>query len=133
MATIEEILQNDIAHSADFIVSSTGDIDTISGLANIKQALFHRLLTSPATLIHRPNYGVGIKDYQNAPATLATKQKLALRIQEQFEQDDRVEEVTGVSVNFDAQDPSKTVILVRVKVAGYDESSLNFIPFGEGV
>jgi phage baseplate assembly protein W len=133
VATLEEVLGRDIAFAGDFIVSATGDIDLISGLENIKQALFDRLMTSPATLIHRPNYGVGIKDYQNAPATLATKRKLALRIQEQFEQDDRVEKVTAVSINFDAQDPSKTVIIVKVKVQGYDESPMNFIPFGGGV
>jgi hypothetical protein len=133
MATIDEILQRDIAFKGDFQVTATGDIDAISGLENIKQALMHRLITSPATLIHRPNYGVGIKDYQNAPATLATKRKLALRIQEQFEQDDRVEQVLGVSVEFDAVNPSKTLIIVRVKVSGYDEEQMSFIPFGEGV
>lgn len=133
MATLEEALGRDIAFAGDFEVSATGDIDLISGLENIRQALMHRLVTSPATLIHRPNYGVGVKDYQNAPATLATQRKLALRIQEQFEQDDRVEEVTSIAVNFDAIDPSRTTIIVKVKVQGYDESAMSFIPFGGGV
>ena len=133
MATIEEFFKTDIAFSGDFATTPTGDIGKIKGLENVKQALFHRLVTKAGSLIHRPNYGVGIQDYQNAPATLDTKRRLALKIQEQFELDPRVKEVTGIAVNLDSIDPSKVVIVVRVKLQGYDEEAMKFIPFGEGV
>jgi hypothetical protein len=133
MATLDEVMQTDIAFTNDFGVGATGDIDTIAGLANLKQALFNRLTTEQGSLIHRATYGVGVRQWQNAPATLASKRSLALRIQEQFLLDDRVEEVTGVSINFDDINPSKTVIVVRVKAKGYDETQMSFIPFGEGV
>lgn len=131
MATIEELMQTDLAFGEDYSVTPTGDIDTIKGLANVKQALFHRLTTEQGSLIHRPTYGVGLKQYQNAPNTLASKRSLALKIQEQFLQDDRIEEVTGISINSDDLSPSKVVIVVRVKVKGYDEDKMTFIPFGE--
>lgn len=132
MATIEEAYKKDLAYKSDFVLSSTGDFDTISGLENMKQALFNRLVTSPGSLIHRPNYGVGIKDFQNSPSTLSTQRQLALRIQEQFELDPRVEKVTGVQVNFDTLTPEKSIIIVKVKLQGYDEEAMKFIPFGEG-
>lgn len=133
MANIEEILGRDIAHKSDYVLTATGDLDTISGLENIKNALFHRLITSPGSLIHRPNYGVGIKDFQGAPNTIDVKRQMALKIQEQFEQDPRVESVLGVSINSDDLTPEKTEVIVRVRVQGYDELSASFLPFGEGV
>lgn len=130
MANIDEILGTDIAHKSDYILTSTGDLDTLSGLENVKNALFHRLITSPGSLIHRPNYGVGIKDYQNAPNSIEIQRQLALRIQEQFEQDPRVEKVLGVSLNYEDLSPEFVEIIVRVRITGYDEVEAKFIPFG---
>jgi hypothetical protein len=133
MATIEETLGTDLAHISDLKKSATGDLDKLSGLANVEAALFHRLITEPGTLIHRPNYGVGIKQYQNGPNTLSSQRQLALRIQEQFIQDDRVEAVLGVSVKSEDTSPHKVILTVRVKIVGYGEAALQFTPFGEGI
>jgi hypothetical protein len=133
MSNITEILGCDIAHKGDFLLTATGDLDVISGLANIKDALFRRLVTTPGTLIHRPNYGVGIEDFEGALMSLENQRTLAGRIQEQFEQDPRVEQVTGVQVIVDDVTPDKIQIIVRVKISGYDEITASFVPFGEGV
>jgi hypothetical protein len=133
MANLEEFLGTDIAFKGDFLRTATGDLDTISGLESVKNALFHRLITTPGTLIHRPDFGVGIKDFQNAPATLDSQRQLALRIKEQFELDPRVEEVIGVRMNVADLTPDKITVTVRVKIRGYDEEAMEFIPFGEGV
>lgn len=133
MATLLEVFKTDLAHKGDFLRSSTGDIDTISGLENLRNALFHRLVTTPGSLIHRPLYGCGVKDFQNAPNTLANQRKLAGRIGQQFPQDPRVEKVLSVSVTFNEVSPEKTVVAVRVKPQGYDEATLTFIPFGDTV
>lgn len=133
MATIEEFLKRDIAHKGDFLVTSTGDLDTISGLENVQNALFHRLITSPGSLIHRPNYGVGIKDFQNSINDIENQRRLALRIQEQYELDPRVEEVLGVRVDVGDLTPEKIIVTVRYNVLGYGEVTSRFIPFGEGV
>lgn len=132
MANITETYLTDIAHNGDIQRTATGDIDKISGLANLKQALFHRLLAVPGSLIHRPLYGVGIKLFQNAPSSYSQQQALALRIQENFARDERVEEVTGVL--FEVNDnPQLTVIKVKVKPVGYEETVFPFLPFGTEV
>lgn len=133
MATVEETMGRDIAHVGDFVKTATGDLDSISGLPNIKSALMHRLLTTPGSFILRPTYGVGIKDYQNGPSTYALQQQLAVRIKEQFEQDPRIDEVTGVRVEFDEAKPELSNIIVKVRLVGYDEVETTFQPFTEGI
>jgi phage baseplate assembly protein W len=133
MATLLEVFKTDLVHKSDFLKSATGDIGKISGLENYKNALFHRLVTTPGSLIHRPLYGVGVKEFQNAPPTLANQRKLAGRINEQFMQDPRTEKVVSVAINFNATSPERMVITVRVKPKGYDEATLTFIPFGDTV
>lgn len=131
MATIEETLGRDFAFTTDLVRSPTGDLDTITGLPNIRQALLHRLMTVPGSLIHRPLYGVGVKQFQNAPSSLAVLRSLAIRIQEQFMQDPRVEKVEGVRVVRDDYSPELVYIIIRVKIVGYGETELKYTPFGE--
>ena len=131
MASIEEIYGRDIAFKSDLVITPAGDIDTISGIDNVKEALFRRLITSKGSLVHRPDYGVGIKDFQNSPSTLFYQQQLAAKIKEQFELDPRVEKVVGVSIDFDDYSPQIVNIKVRVKLVGYGETAMNFIPFGD--
>lgn len=135
MANVTETLLTDIKFKGDTVrrtdAGHLGDIDTISGLDNVKDALFRRLVTVPGTVIHRPTYGVGLPRFLNGPNYLASQKALALKIEEQFAQDSRVEEVT--SVQFESADltPEKLKITVRVKVVGYGETEMTFIPFGE--
>jgi len=131
MATVEEALLTDLIHRADFKATPAGDLEIVSGLLNLKQALFHRLITSPGALVHRPDYGVGIKNYQNATNTLDTQRKLATTIVEQFSRDPRISEVSGIRITNEDSNPSRVVIYVRVKAVGYDEITLDFKPFGE--
>jgi hypothetical protein len=124
-------LRKDIAHKSDFVKTASGDLDTISGLENIKMALFHRLITIPGSLVHRPNYGIGIQSFQNAINSLANQQKIAILIQEQFELDPDVDSVTGVEIQNADLTPEKIIILVKVKIRGYDEVEIEFTPFGD--
>ena len=134
MANITEILLTDIEHDKDFVrIAGEGDLQLISGLKNMKAALLRRLVTSPGALVHRPEYGVGIKDFQNAPNTLETRRSLALRIRDNFLRDSRVEEVSGVQVIFDDNSPQIVTIIARVKIIGFSEQEFSFIPFGEAV
>lgn len=133
MASITEVLGRDIAHKSDYVPRASGDLDTVEGLENYKLALFHRLITSPGSLAWRPNYGVGMKDFQNAPSGLSAQRDLARRIQDQFELDPRTEAVLGVVFNADDANPELTEVLVRVKPVGYDEITATFTPFGQGV
>ncbi len=135
MADITETLLTDIKFKKDTVrrtdVGHLGDIDTISGLENLKDALFRRLVTVPGSVVHRPEYGVGLPQFQNAPNTVATRKAIALRIGEQFAEDVRVEEVTAVDFESGDLTPETLKITVKVKVVGYGETEMTFIPFGE--
>ena len=131
MALIDEILLRDIAHKGDLQAAAHGDLQRISGLNNLKDALLRRLKTQKGTLVHRPDYGVSIKDFQNAPNTLANHQRMATRIKEQFEQDPRVASVVGVKIIVDKLRPEVITIFVRVIITGLKEIALDFKPFGE--
>ncbi len=131
MAKIEELYLTDIKHSKDHIRTEGGNLETISGIENVRQALFHRLITEKGSIVHRPLFGVGAKQYQNVTMTLAKKEELALEIKEQFEQDERVEEVTGVLYNATDFEPEKFSIILRVNLVGYGEDTITFTPFGD--
>ena len=119
MSTLIETYLKDLAFTDDFIKTPKGDIETIEGIANVRQALFARLITSKGTIIHRPDFGVGIKDYQNSISSLSRQQELAQRIGEQFSLDPRVSEVVSVSINYSDSTPEKVEILVKIKLIGY--------------
>ena len=131
MASIDEFLKKDIAFKSDFVKSPTGDLDTIQGLDNLKEALMRCLLTTPGSIIHRPEYGVNIKAYQGALNSIENQRRLAITIKEQFEKDSRVEQVIGVSVDYKDKTPEMVTINVRVRVVGYGETGFGFIPFGD--
>ena len=130
MSRTDDLLLTDIAHSKDLLRAADGDLDTIKGIANVREALFRRLMTTPGSLIHRPEYGVGIKSWQNATMTLDNQRSLAKKIQQQFERDFRVAQVTSVRVIQDPQVPGKVTIFVKVIIDGYEEASMEFVPFG---
>ena len=126
----EETFLQDIAFGSDLAVSSSGDLQSATGFANIKQQLLHRLITQPGTLIHRPDYGVGIKDFQNAVNSISNQRALALRIEEQFKQDIRVNDVLNVSVDAADSRPEQVTIKIKVLLVGLGEVDLSYKPFG---
>lgn len=133
MSDITEALKTDLAHIGDIQRASSGDVGRIAGLNNLKQALFHRLITVPGSLVHRPTYGVGALRWQNAPSVFTLQRKLAALIREQFMQDPRVEDVISTTISIPADNPQMTKIAVSVKPRGYSETTMVFQPFGGGV
>lgn len=130
MADVEETFLQDIAFTSDMQVAPNGDLQAVTGVANIKQQLLHRLITQPGSLVHRPNYGVGVKDFQNAVSSISNQRALALRISEQFKQDIRVNDVLNVAVTTDDLFPDKIIITIKVLLVGLGEVELAFKPFG---
>lgn len=132
MTTINDALKEDIALVGDLVCGSNGDIGTIAGLNNLKIALFHRLITIPGTLVHRPSYGVGISLFQNAINSFWVQQKIADLIAEQFAQDVRVQSVSSVSIIVDDNNPELVKITVSIIPVGYTEIPMTFTPFNGG-
>jgi len=132
MTTITEYLGTDLRHEKDFVkTASGGDLQTISGLDNMKAAVLRRIMTTPGDVIHRPNYGVGLPLYQNAPNTAETRRQLASLIEEQLLQDPRIEDVESVSFTNTDSNPELITVAVNVVVRGYGELEVEFKPFGE--
>jgi phage baseplate assembly protein W len=111
----------DLAFDSDLEVTPTGDLDTISGLANFREAVLRRIFTSPGSVIHRPNYGVGLKSYLNNINSLSRQQALLVALQTQLPLDPRVDSVTSLSVNSDDDTPGQVTIVVSVQPVGYTE------------
>lgn len=126
---IDEAYLEDLLFNDDFETAPNGDFALVNGINNLRQALFNRLVTTKGSLAHRPNYGVGIQRYQNAPATLATQRKMALDIDEQFKQEKRVLKLVSVQVTF--QDGGKFEIKYKVEGVGIGTITDTINPFGD--
>ena len=126
---ITQALGTDVCLDGDMSATAGGDLATVAGLANFKLALFHRLITVPGTLVHRPTYGVGVGQYQNGLSSFSKQQELAGIIIDQFGQDPRVQKIGSVQIlNADAT-PETTLIQVFVTPVGYTEQAITFTPF----
>ena len=123
--------KRDLKFGNDFGVTSRGDLEQVTGLDNIRQAVFQRLITSPGSIAHRPGYGVGIKNYQNSPMTIATQQEIMLAMQKQFVDDDRIEELEELSITQNRDNPGQVEIKLKVRPRGYDALDIVMIPFDE--
>lgn len=129
MATAEEILRKDLAFTDDFVATADGDLDTQSGLENYKRAVIRRCITVPGSLVHRPNYGVGLPLYINSISYLPTQQKITAKINEQLMKDPRTKKVLGVIFLTNNIQPNLSKLTVRVLPVGYDEVSITFPAF----
>lgn len=126
---IEQNFLEDLQHQGDFKPSNTGDVQKIRGKANLIQALLHRLITVKGALAHRPNYGVGVQKFLGAPQSIDKQRQLALEVKNQFEQDPRVNEVTGVQIIPNETNPSIFQLKVKVDAQGAGEFIETFDPF----
>ncbi len=124
-----DAFKTDLSFVGDLQKSPSGDLATVTGIANLKQALFQRLITVPGTLVHRPTYGCGVPLFSGRLSSFSVQQRLAAIIQEQFKQDPRVEDVKSVSITANDTEPQLTLVRVFVKPVGYSERYLEFTPF----
>lgn len=128
--SIDNFYKIDLLHNGDLVAAPNGDFALAKGETNLKQALFHRLITVPGTIVHRPTYGVGVQMFQGVISSIPKQKELAIAIKEQFEQDERVEEVIGVQV-VNIQDGGTFSITYKVKVSGGELPEETVHPFGE--
>jgi phage baseplate assembly protein W len=124
-------LLTDLRFGEDFSITPQGDFALIEGVDNVKQALLHRLLTTKGTLVHRPEYGVGIKNYLGAPLDFETQRQLAVQMQAQFLNDLRVAGVNTIQIEQDENNLFSVTIWANVEIEGEGEASLE-IEIGEG-
>lgn len=130
MSKIDDFYKIDLLHNGDFVAAPNGDFSLAKGSVNLRQALFHRLITNQGTLVHRPQFGVGVKNFQNKTGSISKQKELAAIIREQFEQDERVEELVSVKIkNLNIDGQFEVTYKVRVSGGSLEEETIN--PFGE--
>jgi phage baseplate assembly protein W len=128
MSRIEEALLIDLEFGVSS--SSSGDVERVSGMANIKQALFNRLMTVKGSLAHRPNYGVGVQNWLGGISSIERQRTLAEEIKSQFEQDPRVSSVESVKITPSIEDARVFIVSYRVNINGFGAFSDEVDPFG---
>lgn len=111
--------------------AQNGDIQLISGIENLKQALFNRLITVKGSLSHRPDYGVGVQLWQGAVGSIDKQRQLAIEIKKQFEKDPRVSKVTSVAIKPDESNPSIFIVQYKIEAVGIGELVADVQPFGD--
>jgi len=122
MSKIQDSYKRDFLHNEDYQPTSSGDYVTISGIENVKQRLYHRLITQKGEIVHRPDFGVGIYKYKNAVPTLSTQTEIALDIKKQFMDDIDIEDVEKVSIRFDN---GIFYISTKILIKGYGSTDLD--------
>ena len=113
----------------NFSSTPTGDIDRISGVPAVKKRLWRRLITTKGSYPNRPNFGVGIKLFLNSINKIDTQRKLFLEIVEQFEKDEAVSKVLGVSTS-KGESPDEIFIHVSVELVGKIQQNFQFSTLG---
>jgi phage baseplate assembly protein W len=83
---------------ADLIAGAGGDLETVSGRANLAQAIVNRLLTRRGELarLGHPGYGSRLHLLVGEPNTARTRALAELYVREALAQESRIEKVTRV-------------------------------------
>ena len=124
---IEDTYLRDLNRTeGDYKASVSGDIESVTGMKNLEQSLLHRLITMPGTLIHRPDYGIGIQLWQNGPLTFEKKRQLAVRIDEQYRRDPRVVRIRQISIQGMPGDEFGIIVSVKLDAVALGTASFDF-------
>ena len=125
---LSDISFNGPRSEGDLSWSPTGDLAVASKLPRLKEALIRSLITNTGTLLHRPSYGAGLLQYQNAPLSIDMQQRLVKLISSALVKDPEVTSVNEVSLS-EATTPNGVLIRIRVSAGGYENVSFDFRPF----
>lgn len=98
--------------------NNKGDLKTVRGVRNLKQALLMRLSTPLGGLLHHPLYGTELHDLLGVPNTYDNQQKIKIEIERTIRADKRVKDIV-----IDKFGLEKDTIKVEIKITaiGLDE------------
>ena len=126
LARINENFKRDLYFDGDFDATNSGDLRQSDGLSNLRQAMLNRLLTIPGTIPHRPNYGVGITSFKGIVNSIENQIELMHRLQEQFEDEERIAEILGLSFTPNENNPSEVTMRLTVRPVGQEAQLMDF-------
>lgn len=119
-AAVRDVYGYDIAFrpSRGFLLTPGGDFARISGIENVKAAIYRRLITRPGEYRYRPSYGVGVLDYLLKPPTRAVLDQLRQRIIDQLTLDPRLSQVDVTTEMTEIGGVQVLQVYVRAVVGG---------------
>jgi len=120
---LERKLGTDIFFAGYYVISPSGDYATISGIANLIQSIYRRLLTIPGEYAHIPEYGVGVPNYVKRKMTRPVLGDLKRSIIDNLLRDPRIQTIDGIDIE---QGTNNIQIGIRLTAEG---QALRFRPF----
>ena len=105
-----------IGAGADLSVSRAGDLNTVTGIENLAQAIFLRLSTSKGELydIGHPEYGSRLYELFGQPNIDMTRREVVKAVIECLAEEPRIKEVIEVNVRTDPHDPNRLKVGIIV-------------------
>jgi len=115
---------------ADLAVGPEGDIETVSEAQNLAQAILARLSTSKGELadLGHPEYGSRLIDAVGQPNTQRVRNMIRRIVMDCLGEEERIEEVVGVTVRTNPNNMSRVDIEMVVRPAGGAPMSIT-LPF----
>lgn len=109
---------------ASIVVTPNGDTPTLSGRANLAEALRRRMATEPGALVHRPAYGCGLLSRLGVANSPGGRADLATRIRRNLLLDPRLKDC-AVTVSL-GDGASIVVVSVTATLRDDSQSALTF-------
>lgn len=109
----------------DIALTNTGDLATVTGVANLQTALPRRCCVSPGTLVHRPDFGGGLIDQVSAPVSIDKRSAIASDLRRNLLRDARLSEAR-VAVSRPAAGRGDLEVRASARIRGDTAESLSF-------
>lgn len=111
----------------EMALTGTGDLETVTGNANLQAAVRRRTVISPGALVHRPEYGAGLAQRVEQLNTPSARSLLANAIKRNTMRDPRVADCSVAVAVGRPSDTRPEAITVELSVrARGDETSQGF-------
>ncbi len=119
---LAEIYGRDLRFGEDFLLlAASGDLQRTTGLEALRASLTRAIVLEPGEIFWRPDYGIGLTNFLNLPASAANIHEMKNRISSTLASDPAVEEVFDPSVVV-SRDGGLIEISVKVRIAGQEET-----------
>lgn len=114
----------------DLIASASGDAQTVSGRANLGQAIVNRLFTRKGALarLGHPNYGSRLYELIGEPNNARVRGLAELYIRESLAQERRVDAITKISFAAPTRGFTRNLLEITISVRPVsDAAELTFV------
>ena len=101
--------------NGDLNITNNGDIQTISSLDNVGQAVKNALITERGTLFYDQTYGINLLGIIGNKNIDIVKTRLQYEVLRMLKKDYRVEKIEQLTVEQDENNPSQINIYARIK------------------